>query len=194
MFKSQTQTELNHSFSLLNGWWNLPKPKMTYGDDTSNVLYGDANTMEYIFGLGGGDIIYAGLNDMLYGGSGNDILIGAAGSNIFRPEAGYDTIVLDDWSVLSRDAIFDFNAAQDKIHLNSSQFTGLAKGTLSKELFYIGEKGKGIWNPGAEDRFLYDKTNHTLEYRTEDGTLVNIVHLTQAVGTSNLSHLNFFIV
>jgi Ca2+-binding RTX toxin-like protein len=186
----QDQVNFENSF----GYWNFPPVIRKFGDDTGNVLYGDENPMEFIFGLGGNDIIYAGQYDFLYGGSGNDVLVGAKGGNTFNPEAGYDTIVLDDWGSSFRDLIFDFNAAQDKVQLNSSQFTGLAQGTLSEDLFYIGEKGKNVWNPGAEDRFLYDKTYHTLEYKTEDGALVTVAELTKASGTPDLSHLNFFIV
>lgn len=174
--------------------WSFPMIKAIDGTGGNDVMSGDANLSEHFFGWGGNDTIYGGKGDYLYGGTGNDILIGSAGFNFFSPGEGFDTIVINDLGVDRKDEIVDFNAAQDKIQLNSSQFRGLDKGGLTADLFYIGEKGTGNWNPGAEDRFLYDKTQMTLDYKTETGVLVRLAVLTQEFNTPDLSHANFFIV
>jgi Ca2+-binding RTX toxin-like protein len=174
--------------------WNIPISKGIEGDAGNNILSGDANVTEHIFGWGGNDTIYGGQSDYLYGGTGDDILVGAVGYDYFSPGEGFDTIVLNDLGALYRDEIVNFNAAQDKIQLNSVVFKGLDKGALSASLFYIGQKGTGNWNPGAEDRLLYDKTQMTLDYKTETGALIRLAKLSPEFNTPDLSHLNFFIV
>lgn len=172
----------------------IPMRKTISGDQNNNILSGDVNVSEYIFGWGGNDTIYGGASDYLDGGTGDDILVGGKGSNYFAPGEGLDTIVIDDYGTTFRDQITGFQAAQDKIQLNSAYFKGLAEGALAANLFYIGEKGTGNWNPGAEDRILYDKTQGTLDFKTETGALVRFAVMSTEFNSPDLSHVNFFII
>ena len=176
-----------------NGW-NIPILKCIEGNADNNTLAGNASVSEHIFGWGGNDTINGGQSDYLYGGIGNDVLVGAVGYNNFSPGEVFDTIVMNDLGAVYRDDIINFNAAQDKMQFNSAIFKGLNKGVLSANLFYLGEKGTGNWNPGAEDRFLYDKTQMTLDYKTETGAVVRLAILSQEFNAPDLSHANFFII
>jgi serralysin len=65
-----------------------------------------------------GDTLTGGAgNDTLIGGTGNDTLIAGAGNDILTGGGGHDTFTFG--SVIGKDTITDFNAAQDSLNLKA---------------------------------------------------------------------------
>lgn len=82
--------------------------RATAGDD---VLNGDAGN-DRLFGRGG--------RDLLSGGSGDDLLSGGTGRDVLTGGEGADIFVFDPRSIIDRDQVRDFSAAQhDRIDLSA---------------------------------------------------------------------------
>jgi Ca2+-binding RTX toxin-like protein len=68
--------------ALLNSVASAFKPAFTLGNDRANILSSRGDTLNYVNGLGGNDIIRgSNKTDVLVGGEGNDILSGLAGDD-----------------------------------------------------------------------------------------------------------------
>jgi len=93
-------------YSVINGAVNAVEgwvfDSETKGTNFSEVLIGDDNGQDSIYGYDGNDTIEAKRNDdIVYGGNGNDIIHGGNGDDILYGEAGNDTI-RGDWNNLDK--------------------------------------------------------------------------------------------
>jgi Ca2+-binding RTX toxin-like protein len=124
------------------------------GNDT---LIGNA-VANSLYGLGGSDILSAGLgNDFLLGGLGNDRLAGGAGSDFF-----YFNTALN--AATNRDTITDYNAVADTIRLENTGvglFNTLALGTLNAQFFKANATGTAT---DTNDRIIYNTVTGALFY------------------------------
>ncbi|MEQ1673320.1 MAG: calcium-binding protein, partial [Hyphomicrobium sp.] len=129
---------------------------------------------ERVIGTALADTLYgkAGVNDQMYGGSGNDILRGLSGADRISGQAGNDTLTggfgADTFvfssalSVVSNvDTITDFLAISDTMQLDNAVFTGLglATGVLAAGKFYTGASAHD-----ADDRIIYNGATGMLSY------------------------------
>lgn len=78
-----------------------------------------------IIGLVGNDILNGGAgNDRIFGNSGLDVIDGGAGDDVVTGQQGADTFIVG--LAAGRDAITDFNGAQDLIDLSAHGFADFA--------------------------------------------------------------------
>ncbi len=125
------------------------------GNALANTLTGNGagNTLN---GGGGADVLRGGGgNDLLNGGLGADTLTGGAGADLFVFNAAP--------GAANRDAITDYNVADDTIRLENSVFVGLgAAGALAAGKFFIGAAAHD-----AGDRIIYDAATGALYFDTD---------------------------
>ncbi|MGO4526361.1 calcium-binding protein [Microvirga sp. 2MCAF35] len=154
-----------------------PKPENIYaGADTLNGTSGS----DTLRGYGGNDKLYGqGGNDFLYGGDGNDTLYGGKGKDAFV----FDTAAN---SRTNKDAIKDFNVADDTIRLDKAVFTKIgANGTLKSAAFWTNNTGKAH---DKDDRIIYDKDSGVLYYDADGsgkGAAVAFATISKNLGMTN---------
>jgi Ca2+-binding RTX toxin-like protein len=104
--------------------------------------------------------------DTLRGGNGNDKLNGGLGQDRLNGGGGGDAFVFNAAPAgANRDAILDYNVADDTIQLENAVFSGLGvAGALIAGKFHTGAAAHD-----ATDRIIYDSANGRL-YFDADGT------------------------
>ncbi len=156
-------------------------PLNRVGTAANNSLSGEKGN-DTLFGMGGNDTLYGGEgDDKLYGGAGNDILFGEEGRDIFvfdqRPNVR-----------TNRDTIYDFNPAEDTIHLAKGAFSKLSKGTLKKSAFVVGNSFKDKY-----DKILYQKNTGAIFYDKDGSGPAKAVQIATISKNLALTHKDFFI-
>ena len=158
-------------------------PLILSGTAGNDVTFGEAGN-DRLFGNAGNDQLSGeDGNDILRGGQGNDILIGGAGNDFFVLDAKPNVRTNVDW-------LYDFNTAQDTVHLMKSVFTKLSrKGFLSKDAFYVGAHVHD-----SSDRIFYNKKTGALFY-DPDGTghAVGLQIATMPKGLA-LTYKDFYVI
>jgi len=129
--------------------------------------------------------------DVLKGGAGDDYLNGGLGSDKLTGGAGKDTFAFSTkLSPANVDRICDFKHADDTIRLLKSIFGKLAKGVLSKDAFWVGEKAHD-----RSDRIIFDKKTGALSYDADgSGTKYAAIKFAQLKAGTLLKADDFFIV
>jgi Ca2+-binding RTX toxin-like protein len=156
-------------------------PIIGSGTTAADQLWGEAGN-DRLSGLGGNDTLFGEIgNDTLTGGAGNDILFGGAGKDIF---------VLDKkLSVKSNlDYVQDFAPVDDAIHLSRKIFSKIAKGTLSKKAFVVGDHFKD-----KDDRILYLKKSGALFYDPDGSGSAKAVQFVNVTKNLTITHKDFFV-
>lgn len=93
-----------------------------FGNDTANIIIGNATLRNDLRGNGGDDVISGGaLGDAIYGGGGNDVLYGMGGADFFFFIGG-------SWG---QDLVFGFTHGQTK--LGFSDFVAFSALTISSD-------------------------------------------------------------
>ncbi len=151
------------------------------GNGGANTITGN-NAGNVLKGLGGNDTLRgdaaltAGGADTLHGGGGNDFLYGGLGNDTLRGDdagaRGLDRFYFDTTpnAASNRDAIADFNIADDAIYLKKTVFAGIAAtGTLPMAAFAKIDNYNPASPPGrtpatADDRIIYDQANGKIYY------------------------------
>lgn len=129
------------------------------GTHANNTLYGKAGN-DVIAGLDGNDMLHGeegddtlhgGLgNDSLYGGSGNDHFLDVEGANMFRGDAGIDTVLLSSWK-------------------GDSQWVDLEAGTSSRgDKYYSIEN---VFGSKQQDKITGSSVNNYISGWTGNDTL-----------------------
>jgi Ca2+-binding RTX toxin-like protein len=139
-------------------------------------------------------------NDRLSGLEGNDTLIGEIGADTVIGGAGNDTLgggTEKDVFVFDRklsvktnlDYIQDFVPKDDTIHLSKKIFSKIAKGTLSKKAFVVGDHFKD-----KDDRILYLKSAGALFYDPDGSGSAKAIQFANVTKNLKITHKDFFIV
>lgn len=162
------------------------------GGSGNDVLTGNAanNNLQ---GLNGNDTLLGGPgNDYIVGGNGNDVLRGGIGNDYQLGGAGLDIFHYGDPlnAATNRDAIGDYNPAQDRFNLDNAVFTLLgAAGPLNSALFRAAAKALD-----GNDRIVYNRATGELAYDVNGngpgGSIVFVVLPTKPVLTAG----EFFVV
>jgi serralysin len=133
-----------------NGGGNAQNNTIT-GNALANILWGGAGN-DVLDGGAGADTLDGGANnDELDGGLGNDVLFGGAGDDAF--------VFSTSLGVSNVDQIYDFNVANDVIHLDVAIFSALSTGALGADNFIVGTAALD-----ANDHIIYDATTGALSY------------------------------
>jgi Ca2+-binding RTX toxin-like protein len=147
-----------------------------YGNEIDNAIHGMKGS-DKLFGFDGDDTLIGGNgNDDLYGGEGNDVFVFD-----YKPHAK-----------TNKDSIKDFQAGQDKVWIDSSDFAGIGKdGSLKSSAFYANKTGKAH---DSSDRVIYDKDSGVLYYDADgSGTGAGVAFAT--IGKNlKLTYKDFFII
>ena len=139
------------------------------GGAGADSLYGGAGN-DLLNGGSGNDLLDGGTeNDTLNGGIGNDRLMGGNGNDTLNGGAGIDTLIgglNNDFFLFNttlagnKDAILDYNAAQDTFRLENAIFTKLAAvGGLNPAFFKAAAAATDV-----NDYIVYNKTTGALFY------------------------------
>jgi Ca2+-binding RTX toxin-like protein len=175
------------------------------GNGGANAITG-TNSGNLLKGLGGNDILTgdplrtSGGADNLQGGAGNDRLYGGRGNDILRGDdaggaRGLDRFYFDTVpnATSNRDAIQDFNVADDAIYLKKSVFSGIAAtGSLATAAFARIDNYDPAAPPvrtaaAADDRIIYDQLSGKLYYDADGagGTVTAVLFATVSNGTTH---------
>ena len=149
------------------------------GNDSANSIVGNgaANTLTGAAG-----------NDTLTGGGGNDHLRGGGGNDHLRGGDGADSFYFDTALGGNKDAILDFSAADDSIHLDLSVFSDLSgAGALDAAAFRLGTVAAD-----ADDRILYDQATGNIYYDADGSGGGAAVQFAQVTAGTLLSEADFF--
>ncbi|WP_262029594.1 calcium-binding protein [Microvirga sp. Mcv34] len=162
------------------------------GDNGNDRLSGLAGNDE-LNGSGGNDMLLGGGgNDSLYGGNGDDTLIGGNGNDAMYRGAGKDVFVFDTKPNVKTNVeyLYDFNPADDTIHLKLSAFKGVGKkGALSKAAFWTGTKVHD-----SNDHILYNKKTGALFFDPDGTGSKPALQIAVMLKNLKLTYKDFFIV
>jgi Ca2+-binding RTX toxin-like protein len=132
---------------------------VTAGSSAADTIAGTLGN-DFLYGAAGNDTL-SGLvgNDTLVGGVGNDTLTGSAVADRFLFATGAPFSLAD----LGLDTLTDFNATEDRIHLDDSTFTALTGGaSLDPSTFAVVSSDTAAASSGAA--IVYNSTNGKLFY------------------------------
>lgn len=187
--------------------------KFIAGSNTAEILKGTLGG-DNIAGKGGDDVINGDKgSDTLTGGDGNDTINGGAGIDTINGGAGNDKVTggeHKDWLTGGAgddafiyktikdggDVIVDFSNASgnnDIFQFDSVAFGNLPKGALNAQSFVARADNVA---QDANDRFIYNTTDHTLWY-DPDGSAngaSNAVLIATLANNANLTHLDIIII
>ncbi len=132
-----------------------------------------------------------GRNDVILGGQGNDELHGGAGVNSLTGGPDKDKFVFDvQLNSKNNSLITDFTRGQDKIQLDHSVFPGLGgKGVLSNSHFITADK-----YTGQDHVVIYDKSDGSLAYSVNGGSIDNAFDFGGVSSGLNLNHNDFLVI
>lgn len=173
------------------------------GNDTSEVLRGDANAgalMDFIFGGGGNDQIRGGaFRDRLFGNAGEDRLFGGGGGDVLTGGTGVDRL----WGESGNDRLFGSGGGDalyggkgnDVLHgqnggdlLNGAAGRDTLVGGQGQDTL-LGHRGNDLLTGGSgKDVFLFHK-NHGSDTITDFEIGRDIIQIGR--GASQLSQLEF---
>ncbi|MGO4527207.1 hypothetical protein AB4097_20405 [Microvirga sp. 2MCAF35] len=161
-------------------------------ETTPLVLSGTAGT-DTLSGESGNDRL-SGLagGDSLYGNDGADTLVGGAGIDVMFGGAGKDVFVFDTKPNVKTNVeyLYDFNVADDTIHLKLSAFKGIGhKGTLSKVAFWTGTKVHD-----SNDHILYNKKTGALFFDPDGTGSKPALQIAVMLKNLKLTHKDFLII
>lgn len=147
------------------------------GGSGSDTLYGDAGNDE-LRGNTGADIAYGGLdadslfggtgsdslygedgNDLLAGQNGGDVLTGGAGNDTLRGGGGEDTFVFD--TGFETDVIEDFSVTDDQLRLSRALTEGLSDGAAIVAAFADDSTGTVVFTFGGSDQITLEGLTST---------------------------------
>ena len=129
-----------------------------FGTDGIDNLFDDGSTVgQYIHGMGGDDLIYAGLgNDTIHGGAGNDTIAASTQTNSSVRGWGYDTVLggqdndtlyfsntTNDLKLYGDDKAHNVRAGNDTIYSGSGN--DYIVGGLGKDEIWGGAGADQIW-------------------------------------------------
>ncbi|WP_165779921.1 calcium-binding protein, partial [Mesorhizobium sanjuanii] len=129
------------------------------------------------------------LAQTIIGNAGNNVINGGRGADILTGFGGNDIFVFN--SALGNgnvDRITDFNASQDKIHLENAIFAGLGAGALTAAAFFAGASAHD-----SSDHIIYNNSTGALSYDSDGiGGAAQIQFATLSPGLS-LTASSFFV-
>ncbi|PDQ20308.1 calcium-binding protein, partial [Mesorhizobium sanjuanii] len=129
------------------------------------------------------------LAQTIHGNDGANVINGGGGADKLRGFGGNDIFVFD--SALGKgnvDKIVDFNASQDKIHLENAIFAGLSAGALTAAAFFAGTAAHD-----SSDHIIYNSSTGALSFDSDGiGGAAQIQFATLSPGLS-LTASSFFV-
>jgi Ca2+-binding RTX toxin-like protein len=138
------------------------------GYDGDDILIGGSGDDSLIGNDGNDSLVGAGGTDTLFGDLGVDTLNGGAGIDYLHGGTGADVFKFDQDGVLNVDSVTDFDAAEDKIYLDGSVFTGLATIAGHLDTAYYHANISPLIGAQSSANVLYD-TNEGFLYYTSSG-------------------------
>ncbi|MBA1155239.1 hypothetical protein [Microvirga mediterraneensis] len=162
---------------------NESTPLVLSGTKNADTLSGESGN-DRLSGLAG--------NDYLYGNNGNDTLVGGNGIDAMFGGAGKDVFVFDTKPNVKTNVeyLYDFNPADDTIHLKLSAFKGVGKkGGLSKSAFWAGDKVHD-----SNDHILYNKKTGALFFDPDGTGSKPALQIAVMPKNLKLTHKDFLIV
>lgn len=131
------------------------------------------------------------LNNKLIGNSGNNVLNGALGNDQLTGGAGADSFVFSYTpGATNRDAIMDFNVADDTIRLDDAIYAALgAPGVLAAGAFSTGAAATE-----ADDRIIYNSATGALFYDADGNGAGAVVQFAQMTSGLALTSADFLVV
>jgi Ca2+-binding RTX toxin-like protein len=150
------------------------------GNVHANGIIGNAGDNR-LMGLQGTDSLSgAAGDDLLGGGFGRDSLRGGLGRDTFLFDGRFDDV----------DRILDFSAADDRIALDQSLFTGLAEtGSLRLAAFREGREAQD-----DSDRILYDQASGKIFYDADGSGEANAILFATVARGTELAASDFVVV
>lgn len=160
------------------------------GLDGDDVLTGSTGN-DSLSGSGGNDTLSGDEgDDTVVGGGGSDVLEASPGTDVLRGGTGADTFRFFQ-GIDPADLIEDFNALEDLLRFDTSNFAALTSGPLAPEAL---QSGAGNAALTTDVRFVFDTTSGNLYY-DEDGSgaaaAVHLAVLSLSGMTGTLTTLNF---
>jgi Ca2+-binding RTX toxin-like protein len=131
------------------------------------------------------------LANVLTGNSGNNVLNGGLGSDTLHGGAGNDAFVFATaLGAGNVDAVTDFTATDDSIHLDDAVFAGLARGTLAVSSFVTNLTGAA---EDALDRVIYETDTGRLYFDADGSGAGAQVHFATLSAGLALTSAHFFV-
>ena len=144
-------------------------------------------------GTAGIDLTGNEVAQKIYGNAGSNIIDGKGGSDTLSGGAGKDFFVFSSaLSISNVDAVTDFKAVDDTIHLENAVFTALtATGTLASGFF----KDIAVGVKDANDRIIYNSDTGALYYDADgSGTVFNNVKFATLTGHPTITAADFVVI
>ncbi|MGO4705123.1 hypothetical protein AB4072_05015 [Microvirga sp. 2MCAF38] len=158
-------------------------PLVLSGTKGVDTLSGEAGN-DRLSGLAG--------NDFLYGNDGADTLMGGAGNDVMFGGIGKDVFIFDTKPNVKTNVeyLYDFNVADDTIHLKLSAFKGIGKkGGLAKSAFWTGDRVHD-----SNDHIIYNKKTGTLFFDPDGTGEQPALQIASLPKNLKLTHKDFLIV
>jgi Ca2+-binding RTX toxin-like protein len=131
------------------------------GDGRANTLRGTDDEPDQIFGLGGDDHLISGggVDDVLWGGTGNDLLESYAWHNELYGEAGDDTLLMG-LPGAGQDGIADGGAGNDVIRVFGEREGSAVGGDGDDRLIVDGEVPDADGGAGSDRIMIFGSSVH----------------------------------
>ncbi|WP_137718499.1 calcium-binding protein [Methylobacillus flagellatus] len=163
------------------------------GVTTNGLTFeGNANTQTFIGTTKADRFIGNSGNDTLTGGSGKDVFVFGKVNEMVVTGASdtVQTYVDTAFNLTGVDTITDFSRGNDKLELNTDQYSSLTGGITSGNI----KVGAGATAADANDYLIFDTTTHTLKYDADGNGAGASVDIAILNGISTLSTSDFVIV
>lgn len=163
------------------------------GVTTNGLTFeGNANTQTFIGTTKADRFIGNSGNDTLTGGSGKDVFVFGKVHEMVVTGASdtVQTYVDTAFNLTGVDTITDFSRGNDKLELNTDQYSSLTGGISSGNI----KVGAGATAADANDYLIFDTTTHTLKYDADGNGAGASVDIAILNGISTLSTSDFVIV
>jgi Ca2+-binding RTX toxin-like protein len=144
------------------------------GSAQNDIIYGDANVVNTLFGLGGNDTLYGiGGGDNLNGGAGNDRLVQTSGTNAnMNGGSGADTFAIESNGSTNTATIQDFTRGDgDKIDLSALNWNVNATNFASVIGFSSGTTSTLVLDDGSSRTLTVANSGSNVTISDGNGTI-----------------------